>query len=293
VVIQYPPLTEIDRIKLVRALTIHEETDPRVPEILYQILEKTINDNVFFYGMDALVHLLSTEHLRDKRDEFINIGLMVLRRALQFKNRKVLDWISWTEAHIKSIPRHIVFGMDPVRSAMIHISLDGTICRHEFSGAFGTAISSHCVTQGKWYYEIEPLTNGLFQVGWVNDKFKPEPEEGIGVGDDKNSWGVDLKKHTKWHLNDDGSVRLPYAKEVDSESSGIIQCYIDLDKRTMSFGFNGKFLGVAFENFDIGNGIYAAISTNLENECRLNFGITAPFSFSPDGYTSFGLCNHM
>jgi len=206
------------------------------------------------------------------------------------KSRKVADWISWTEAHIKAIPRPIVFGMDPIRSAMIHISLDGTICRHEFSGAFGTAISSHFVTKGKWYYEIEPLTNGLFQVGWVNDKFKPEPEEGIGVGDDKNSWGVDLKKHTKWHLNDDGSVRLPYAKEVDAESSGIIQCYLDLDNRTMSFGFNGKFLGVAFENFDISNGIYAAISTNLENECRMNFGTTSPFSFDPEGYTAFGLC---
>jgi len=118
---------------------------------------------------------------------------MVLKRAPHFKNRKVLDWISWTEAHIKSSPRQVIFGMDPIRSAMIHISLDGTICRHEFSGAFGTAISSHYVTRGKWYYEIEPLTNGLFQVGWVNDKFKPEPEEGIGVGDDKNSWGVDLK----------------------------------------------------------------------------------------------------
>jgi len=107
----------------------------------------------------------------------------------------------------------------------------------------------------------------------------------------KNSWGVDLKKKTKWHLNDDGSVRLPYAKEEqDTDSSGIIQCYIDLDKRTMSFGFNGKFLGVAFENFDVANGIYAAISTNLENECRLNFGINIPFRYEHEGYSAFGLC---
>jgi len=114
------------------------------------------------------------------------------------------------------------------------------------------------------------------------------------VGDDKNSWGVDLKKHTKWHLNDDGSVRLPYAKDVDADSSsGIIQCFLDLDNRTMSFGFNGKFLGVAFENFDIGNGIYAAISTNLENECCLNFGLNGYRQFRHYnhtlGYSPFGL----
>jgi hypothetical protein len=60
----------------------------------------------------------------------------------------------------------------------------------------------------------------------------------------------------------------------------------------MSFGFNGKFLGVAFENFDIGNGIYAAISTNLENECRLNFGISSSFSYEHQDYNAFGLCNH-
>jgi len=84
-----------------------------------------------------------------------------------------------------------------------------------------------------------------------------------------------------------GSVRLPYAKEVDADSSGIIQCYIDLDNRKISFGFNGKFLGVAFENFDISNGIYAAVSTNLENECRLNFGINAPFGYDNEGYTTF------
>jgi len=47
---------------------------------------------------------------------------------------------------------------------------------------------------------------------------------------------------------------------------------------------------VAFENFDISNGIYAAVSTNLENECRLNFGINAPFGYDNEGYTAFGEC---
>jgi len=41
----------------------------------------------------------------------------------------------------------------------------------------------------------------------------------------------------------------------------------------MSFGYNGKLLGVAFTNFHLGpDGLYVALSMNLENECRFNFG---------------------
>jgi len=85
---------------------------------------------------------------------------------------------------------------------------------------------------------------------------------------------------------------LPYAKDVDADAGGVIQCFIDLDEKQMSFGYNGTHLGIAFEDFDFGNGIFAAVSTNLENECRLNFGLNpqVPFRFPQNSYAPLGYC---
>eukprot|EP01125_Pyxidicula_operculata_P013159 TRINITY_DN4355_c0_g1_i4.p1 TRINITY_DN4355_c0_g1~~TRINITY_DN4355_c0_g1_i4.p1 ORF type:complete len:886 (+),score=54.55 TRINITY_DN4355_c0_g1_i4:477-3134(+) len=288
--LKHPPLTEMDRIKIIRSLTIHDTIDTRVFDLLSQMISKTTDSKVYFYAMDAVAHLHMNEHMVSYSDEIKKISKILKDNLHKFKSdRKVNEWIGWALLYIDGLPRTVPFGMDPVRSAMVHISSDGTVCRHEFSGAFGTAIASRPVTSGKWYYELEPLTQGLFQTGWVNDKFKPQPEEGIGVGDDKNGWGIDLKKHTKWHLNDDGTVRVPYAKGVVIEVGGVIQCYLDLDAKVMSFGYNGKHQGEAFTDFDIGQGLYAAVSTNLENECKLNFGET-PFKYPQTEYKGLFFC---
>jgi len=48
---------------------------------------------------------------------------------------------------------------------------------------------------GKWYYEYEFMSDALYQVGWVNDKFKPDPDQGFGVGDCEHSWAADLYRY--------------------------------------------------------------------------------------------------
>jgi len=279
--LKYPPLTDLDKVKIARSLTIHKEMDDRLYYLLQQMILMTKDAEIFFIAMDAVVHLLQNEALRKDKSKIQTIGKQMLERAKQFTHsRKVRDWVGWADLYINNSNRESGFGFDPHKSMVVHISKDNLVIRHEFWGTFGSAIVSTPVTKGKWYYEAELLTVGLFFVGWANDKFRPEPYEGIGVGSDEHSWAVDLKKHTIRHTNEDGSVRLPYAKDVDPEVGGIVQCYLDLDKSEMSFGYNGVHLDVAFRNFNKGSGLYAAVSTNLENECRLNFGNT-PFRYPP------------
>jgi len=56
----------------------------------------------------------------------------------------------------------------------------------------------------------------------------------------------------------------------------------------MGFGYDGAYQEVAFSNFD-GDGFFAAMSTNLENECHFNFG-AAPFVYSFPGYQPLAEC---
>ena len=62
----------------------------------------------------------------------------------------------------------------------------------------------------------------------------------------------------------------------------VLQVYLDVESKIMKYGYNGIDLGVAFDSFHLGaDGLYAAISMNLENECRFNFGRDRPFSYTP------------
>jgi len=188
-------------------------------------------------------------------------------------------WIGWAKQQMLGIPYPIStenprkVHMDPNKGSGIYIAEDGLLCRHSFSAVFGSAICSHPVTKGKWYFELELLTSGLFQFGWATSDFSPSPEGGNGVGDDKNSWAVDLKRHAKWHENEHGALCQPYGEGITLKAGDILQAFIDIEGREMSFGFNGKDLGIAFPEFHLGSdGLYVALSMNLENECRFNFG---------------------
>jgi len=63
----------------------------------------------------------------------------------------------------------------------------------------------------------------------------------------------------------------------------IVQVYLDLTSKTMAFGLNGEHLGIAFEDFDIGEGLYPGFSIDSENECEFNFG-TTEFIWSHEGF---------
>ncbi len=53
---------------------------------------------------------------------------------------------------------------------------------------------------------------------------------------------------------------------------------LDLDNKKMNFFRNGYDLGVAFEGFSVGDGLYPAVSLTQGQQCIFNFGKT-PFKY--------------
>jgi len=136
---------------------------------------------------------------------------------------------------------------------------------------------------GKWYYEVELYDSGFFQIGWVTNEFVPKPDKGEGVGDDNLSWAVDFCRHVIWHKTED-TPHHPFAPDITWGPGGIVQCWLDLDEVSMTFGYDGNFKEAAFKDFVIGTGLLPGISSHLENECKANFG-NVPFRFPPEsGY---------
>eukprot|EP00028_Trichosphaerium_sp_Am-I-7-wt_P009242 CAMPEP_0168535870 /NCGR_PEP_ID=MMETSP0405-20121227/19095_1 /TAXON_ID=498012 /ORGANISM="Trichosphaerium sp, Strain Am-I-7 wt" /LENGTH=106 /DNA_ID=CAMNT_0008563535 /DNA_START=515 /DNA_END=832 /DNA_ORIENTATION=+ len=103
----------------------------------------------------------------------------------------------------------------------------------------------------------------------------------MGVGDDKDSWGCDLWRHVLFN----GDCKQFGTSEPRWKSGDILQCSIDLDNRIMSFGINGKDLGVAASGFDVLTGFTPGMS--LTEECKMNFGSTKFKYGPPTGYSGY------
>ena len=54
----YPPLSNLDKVKLARSLTIHSEVDSRLVPFLLDVINTTINADEFFITLDSVVHLM-------------------------------------------------------------------------------------------------------------------------------------------------------------------------------------------------------------------------------------------
>jgi len=195
---------------------------------------------------------------------------------------KVARWLDWAHLVLEKLPYDITdYVVDINKSVGFIISKDKLTLRHDFNCLFGSAIGERPVFRGKWYYEVELYDGGFFQIGWVRADFKPRPDKGEGVGDDLLSWAIDLCRHVKWHKTED-TPHFPYAPEITWQPGGIVQCFLDLDTRVMSFGYDGQMLGEAFTDFDISTGgLLPALSSHLENECKFNFG-NENFRYPPE-----------
>jgi len=181
--------------------------------------------------------------------------------------------------------------LDYTSAVGMDISSDGFACRNSFNCYFGSARANRCVTKGTWYFEVELGTSGLHQIGWCTKdcQFLPDEAEGKGVGDDEFGWAVDLYRGCVWHQMDDNNPDRHYAPDVKWKAGDILQCYLDLDKKEMSFGLNGTNLGVAFTVQDItniGDGLYPAVSMTPGNYSFFNFG-KDKFAHQPQGYKPF------
>ncbi|OQS02576.1 regulator of chromosome condensation (RCC1) [Thraustotheca clavata] len=132
--------------------------------------------------------------------------------------------------------------------------------------------------RGKWFYEVEVVTSGLIQIGWIDGYFQGSSDQGEGVGDHAHSWSYDGNRQRRWN-----SGSSTYGEKW--KAGDIIGCLLDLDASEMRFFRNGIDLGVAYTQFIINplnlrSGMMPGISLERGEIIRLNLGHTS-FVFPP------------
>jgi len=255
-------------------------------------LQRIYNEIVTQYQM-----ILEKEKLYYRPEEFKPFFSSPFEVPQYFLSRKekakIEFWIAWTRDRLEGRPLY-----EEVKPGAVVLDLTSAVGNLKIyrdrltvanpSVLWGSVRASVPVTSGKWYYEVELLTQGLFQIGWATSRchFRPLDSYGFGVGDDEYSWAVDFQRGVVWNKKS-----FPYGKGKKLWRSGdIVQVHIDLDNKVMQFGLNGVCFGVAFQNFDVGEGMYPAASLGHFQECRFNFGCT-PFRYQPlEGYRAYTLC---
>ncbi|KAG0190969.1 hypothetical protein DFQ28_001174 [Apophysomyces sp. BC1034] len=134
----------------------------------------------------------------------------------------------------------------------------------------------------KYAFEVVLATDGLMQVGWVNDNFEIDPEGGTGVGDDGESYGYDGYRAKKWHGRH-SIARSSYGSEWTSND--VITSTLDLVRGEIKYYKNGTDMGVAFTGVPNDRSWYPAMSISTGQGCEFRFG--GPLDklrYLPDGY---------
>ena len=132
--------------------------------------------------------------------------------------------------------------------------------------------------KGKWCYEVLLLSNGLMQLGFC--QLKTHFTSTTGVGDDKNSFAYDGYRLSCWNENENR-----FGKVWDC--GDIIGVCLNLEEQYVEFYQNGKKLGVALKDIEVGlgNGIayFPGASISEFEKCFFNFG-AFPFVYNYPGY---------
>ncbi|DBA03258.1 TPA: hypothetical protein N0F65_011617 [Lagenidium giganteum] len=132
--------------------------------------------------------------------------------------------------------------------------------------------------RGKWYYEVEVVSSGLIQIGWIDGYFQGSSDQGEGVGDHSHSWSYDGNRQRRWN-----SGSSSYGEKW--KAGDVIGCLLDMDNCEMMFYRNGINLGVAYSDFKVDmadkkSGLMPGISLERGEIIRVNLG-HHPFAYPP------------
>ena len=149
-----------------------------------------------------------------------------------------------------------------------------TVCVHET-----------LITSGQWYYEVTIAQDVLAQIGWATVNFQPDSKQGIGVGDDGNSYAYDGFRCLRWHA---GSKRWGERwKKGD-----VVGVALDLksNQSNISFSINGIWpVTPAFTELEFSHG-YIPVATVQTSEKQI--GLKFAFSRSSLKYKPPRLWDH-
>jgi hypothetical protein len=129
---------------------------------------------------------------------------------------------------------------------------------------------TYAINSGKWYYEVEILSNGPIIVGWSSVSCLSNTD----ISEDPKSYSFDCSIARKWHLGSE-----PFGKVCSP--GDVLGVMIDFQDKNICFSLNGEFLidqvgsEIAFENIATGDdigGYVPAVSLFNGQRIRLNFG---------------------
>eukprot|EP01084_Bolivina_argentea_P271181 461328_1 len=140
-----------------------------------------------------------------------------------------------------------------------------------------TAIGNMKLTKGKWYYEIVLQIPVCGQIGWGMHSQTITSAKGLGTGDDEKGWAYDGHRKLKWNKK-----RADYGEKWSK--GDVIGCAINIDDKEMEFYLNGNSMGVAFRDFDVGEGLSPSITIQSGGQVEVIFQSAKFQKNPPNGY---------
>lgn len=147
---------------------------------------------------------------------------------------------------------------------MMNVSPDRLTVQSQ--SAFSTSRANVCVFGGKWMYEVQLRSKGVMQIGWCSAQCRFTQD--TGVGDTRNSYGLDGSKRRIWHIYTRNQYG-PYWRSGD-----IFGVCLDMDRGSIEYYRNGVSLGEAFNDVERGPGValFPAVSLAFNDSITANFG---------------------
>ena len=148
---------------------------------------------------------------------------------------------------------------------------------------FASALSTACITTGRWAFDVELRTAGIAQLGWATSAAGAAFTNEEGTGDAPGSYAYDGRRVRRW-----GGGRAPRPYGAAWTAGDTITVALDADAGIVTFWRNGTPLGPAFRGVERGEavgGYHAAVSLSRGERVTVNGGGAAPLAAQlPPGY---------
>jgi hypothetical protein len=120
-----------------------------------------------------------------------NLGDRPFRYPLPPRARSIRHWVRDRMQKVHALNAGPRFGKLQATTGNAQIQIDSDNMILTVEAGFPSAVLQGCLlTSGKWYYEFTIRNNGVCQIGWADLEFVGSTRDGVGVGDDKHSWGI-------------------------------------------------------------------------------------------------------
>lgn len=231
-----------------------------IANIIKRLSAKEYDDKSLKFCLEASLRYFDSTYHRDKQD-FDDISC-------------TLNWLE-ASSNWKLSPNYLEFRND----------------RIDFLSIKGTTT----ITYGCWFYEVELMSCGIMQIGWAVQSSVFKSDDGMGVGDDPNSFGYDGCRKLVW-TNGEPS---PYSDKA-WKSGDYLGVMFNVDTGELNYYLNGVNLGLAIylqpndleKMLDKEGGFQPAFSFTAFQHAKINFGL-APFKYPPKDVVGYSMLNNL